>query len=159
MDALEIFTVDNGTITWLQSAPSVQAAKAEMKLAASKHGEYIVSSNPRGQRKRIFLVGYDPKLLEARAELLTRFGHDVWSALGNEAAFTALGNIQSIDLFVVGHTAPERTRREMVTWLRVHFSNAKIVSLNPGKQSIRNADFNITWGKHDWILLAAAAVA
>ena len=159
MDALEIFTVDNGTITWLHSAPSVQAAKAEMKFAASKHTEYIVSSNPQCQRKRIFLVGYDQKLLETRAELLTRFGHDVWSALGNEAAFTALRNVQNIDLFVVGHKAPDQTRREMVTWLRAHFPSIKIVSLNPGKQSIRNADFNIAWGKHDWILLAAAAVA
>ena len=156
--AFEIFKIEDDRITWLRSALTVKAAKAQMRIAASAGGEYMVLANTQYQRKRIFLVGYDSTLLKARAELFRRFGHDVMSALGNEEAIHALSSIHEVDLFVVGHKASEETRREMITWLRVNFPNAKIVSLNPGGERILNADFNVVCGKHDWLLLAAAAV-
>ena len=157
MSRFEIFKVENGAITWFQSASTIKTAQAQ--IAACNHDEYIVCGNTRYQKKRIFLVGYDTAQLKAMAELLSRLGHEVFAATGNEAAMTALRSVEGTDLFVVGHQAPEQTRREMVTWLRVHFPKAKIVSLNPGQHAIWNADFNILWGKHDWILLVAAAVA
>jgi len=64
--------------------------------------------------KRIFQIAYDEESRLQRAELLLGCGYGVISVLGNEAAKVLLSSIQHYDLFIVGHAAPEETRREMV---------------------------------------------
>jgi len=80
-------------------------------------------------------IGYDEKGLNARAELLRRFGHEVISVTQNEAAKVALSSYRDVDLFIVGHTAQERTRKEMVAWLKGNYPNVKIVALNPSRDT------------------------
>jgi hypothetical protein len=157
MLSFAIFKLCNGTISWLQSAANLTDARARMNsIAASKPGGYTIVDY---KKKRIFLIDYGSLGFNARVRLLRRFGHHVRGALGNQAAIAALRSIRKVDLFVVGCKAPEHTRREMIAWLRLHYPNAKIVSLNPGNRCIANADYNVTTNKYESVSLAAAAAA
>ena len=78
----------------------------------------------------MFQIGYDEKDLNARAELFRRCGHHVVSVPDNESAKRALAAIDKVDVFVVGHTAPEPTRKEMVDWLKSNYPSVKIVALS-----------------------------
>ena len=58
-------------------------------------------------RKRIFQVAYREEHFVARANLLRCQGYTVTSAIGNEAAKTVLPLLPPVDLFIIGHAAPE----------------------------------------------------
>jgi CheY-like chemotaxis protein len=135
-------------------------------LSASSPGEYIILNQITGEKitiqpksKRIvFQIGYEERGMKARAELLRRFGHEVISVTHNEAAKVALSSYHDVDLFIVGHTAPEQTRKEMVAWLKANYPKVKIVALNPSKDQLQGADYNVVLDAHDeWLLLLAAA--
>src|SRR6202011_6026726 len=116
----------------------------------------------KSETKRIvFQSGYDEKGLNARAELLRRFGHEVISVTHNEAAKVALGSYRDVDVFIVGHTAPEQTREEMVAWLRANYPKVKIVALNPSKdRQLAGADYNVLLNDHnEWLSLIVAAAS
>jgi hypothetical protein len=109
----------------------------------SSPSEYIILDQKTGEKismkppikRTVFEIGYgDKRGLDARAELLRRFGHEVISAQDNDAAKVALRMIRDIDLFIVGHTAPERVRKEMVAWLKENYPKVKIVALNPSME-------------------------
>jgi len=55
--------------------------------------------------------------------------------------------------------APEQTRKEMVDWLKVNFSNVKIVALIPSaSRKVPRADYNIILEDgDDWLSAFAAA--
>jgi len=159
----------NGSLHWLEGAVNVERATARVRvLAASSPGEYVIT-NLTGKKisvefpaKRImFQIGYDEKELNARAELFRRCGHKVISVADNEAAKRVLPSIHSVDVFVVGHTAPEQTREEMVKWLKANFPKVKIVALIPsGNRQVPRADYNIVvndWDKWPSLLAAAAS--
>ena len=140
----DIFKVESGGLRWMEVAVDLERAKARVKvLGASSPGEYIIHNHNTGEKisikpptKRIvFQIGYDEKGLNARAELLRRFGHEVISVTQNEAAKVALSSYRDVDLFIVGHTAQERTRKEMVAWLKGNYPNVKIVALNPSRDA------------------------
>src|SRR5258706_294590 len=95
----DIFKVESIGPRWMEPAADLERAKARVKvLAASSPGEYIIVSQQTGEKisirppaKRIlFQVGHEEKGLNARAELLRRFGHEVISVTHNEAAKVAL---------------------------------------------------------------------
>ena len=163
-----IFKVQaDGNLRWVEAAIDVERAKARAKaLAASSPGEYVISSL-NGQKisvksppkQIVFQIGYDEKDLNARAELFRRVGHHVVSVPDNEAAKQALTSIEKVDVFVVGHTAPEQTRNEMVDWLKANFPNVKIVALIPSaNRQLPHADYNIVLNDWDeWLSLLAAA--
>src|SRR5438046_6686520 len=65
----------------------------------------------RGKRV-VFQVAYEERRLEQRAGVLKRVGYEVISVVGNERAQAVLSLPQRVDLFIVGHKAPEPTRRE-----------------------------------------------
>src|SRR5437764_176486 len=112
--------------------------------------------------KRImFQIGYNEKELNARAELLRRCGHEVISAADNEAAKRVLVSIHNVDVFVVGHTAPEQTREEMVDWLKASFPKVKIVALIPSaNRQLPHADYNVVLNdSYEWSSLLAAATS
>ncbi len=163
-----IFKVQNdGSLRWVEAAENVERAKMRAKaLAASSPGEYVIT-NLSGEkivikspgRQIVFQIGYDEKDLNARAELFRRCGHHVISVPDNEAAKRALTSIEKVDVFVVGHTAPEQTRKEMVDWLKTNYPNVKIVALIPSaNRQLPRADYNIVLNDWDeWLSLLAAA--
>ncbi len=153
----------------MEAAADMARAQARVKLlATSAPGEYIIANQKTGEKisirpktKRIlFQIGYDEKGLNARAELLRRFGHEVISVTHNEAAKVALSSYHDVDLFIVGHTAPEQTRKEMVSWLKKNYPNVKVVALNPSREQLVGADYNVVLNDHDeWLSLLAAAAS
>ena len=118
-----------------------RSAWAPVKLRATcSPDEYIILDRKTGEnvlwklpvKRTVFEIGYgDKKGQKARAELLRRFGHKVISVQDNDAAKSALRVIRAVDLFIVGHAAPERARKEMVSWLKENYPAARIVALNP----------------------------
>jgi hypothetical protein len=166
----DILKVEHGGVRWMESAEDLQRAKARVKvLAASSPGEYIILNQKTGEKisvkpptKRIvFEIGYsDERGLNARAELLRRFGHEVISVQDNDAAKVALRSIHDVDVFIVGHTAPEEVRKEMVAWLKTNYPKVKIVALNPSRDQLLGADYNVVLNDHDeWLSLLAAAAS
>ncbi len=165
----DIFKVEASELRWMEVSPDLERAKARVKiLATSSPGEYIIANQEtgekvsiKGQTKRIlFQIGYDEKGINARAELLRRFGHEVISVTHNEAAKVALSSYHDVDLFIVGHTAPEQTRKEMVAWLKTNYPKVKIVALNPSKEQLDGADYNVVLNAQDeWLSLLAAAAS
>jgi hypothetical protein len=159
----------NGSRHWMEGAVSVESAKTRVKeLAVFSHGEYVIT-NLTGREiptkslpKRVmFQIGYDERELNARAEMFRRVGHEVISVPDNEAAKRVLASVQSVDAFVVGHSAPEQTRKEMVDWLRQNFPKVKIVALIPSaNRQLPHADCNIMLSDwEDWRSLLAATAS
>jgi hypothetical protein len=165
----DILKVESSGPRWMEAAANLERARARVKiLAASSPGEYVIANKKTGEKvsikgktKRIlFQIGYDEKGINARAELLRRFGHEVISVTHNEAAKVALSSYHDVDLFIVGHTAPEQTRKDMVAWLKANYPKVKIVALNPSKDQLIGADYNVVLNGHDeWLALLAAAAS
>jgi len=165
-----IFKVQSdGSLRWMEAAADVERAKARVRvLAVSSPGEYVIT-NMTGEKifiktlpKRIvFQIGYNEKELNSRAELFRRCGHEVISVADNEAAKQALTSIPNVDIFVVGHTAPEQTRKEMVDWLKTNFPKVKVVALIPSaSHQLQRADYNVVLNDWDeWISLLGVATS
>lgn len=160
---------NDGSLHWLEGAVSLERATARVRaLAASSPGKYVIT-NLTGEKifikspakQIVFQIGYEEKDLKARAELFRRIGHEVISVADNEAAKCALASIRNVDVFVVGHTAPEQTRKEIVEWLKANFPKVKIVALIPSaNRELPRADYNIVlkdWDKWPSLLAAAAS--
>jgi len=165
-----IFKVQNdGSLRWMEAAADVEHAKARAKvLAASSPGEYVISTltgdkiSIKSSPKRImFQIGYDEKELNVRAELFRRLGHEVISVPDNDAAKRALTSTHDVDVFIVGHMAPEETRKEMVDWLKTNFPAVKVVALIPSaNRQLPRADHNVVLNQWDeWITLLGAATS
>ena len=79
--------------------------------------------------------------------------------VANIANKQALTSIENVDVFVVGPTAPEETRKEMVDWLKTNFPKIKVVALIPSaSRQLSSADYNIVLNDWDeWLSLLAAA--
>ena len=159
----------NGSRHWIEGAVSVESAKTRVKeLAAFSHGEYVITNltgreiPAKSRPKRVmFQIGYDERELNARAELFRRVGHEVISVPDNDAAKRVLASVQNVDVFVVGHSAPEQTRREMVDWLKANFPKAKVVALIPSASyQVLRADGNIVLNDgEEWPSLLAATAS
>lgn len=167
LSPFHVFKVkSDGTLQWLEGAVSVERATARVKvLTASSPGEYVIT-NLTGKvefppKRIMFQIGYDEKELNARAEMFRRCGLEVISVADNDSAKRALSSIRNVDVFVVGHAAPEQTRREMVEWLKATFPKVKIVALIPSANGeLSRADYNIVlndWDKWPSLLAVAAS--
>lgn len=102
----------------------------------------------------VFQIAYDRKLSAARSEVLRRHGYEVISVVGNEAARLILSiPAGTFDLFIVGHDAPEETRKEMVMWLKAKFPATRILALNaPKTPELPGADYNLKLNGPDTLL-------
>ena len=159
----------DGSRRWMRAATNLEDARALVKmLAASSPGEYVITdltgdkASIKFPPKRVmFQIGYEERELNARAELFRRVGHEVISVPNNEAAKHALASIDIVDVFVVGYTAPEQTRKEMVDWLKENFPEVKIVALVPSASlQLPRADYNIVLNDLDeWLGLLATATS
>ena len=164
-----IFKVlSDGSLRCVEAAADVERAKARAKaLAASSPGEYVISnltgekiSIKSAPKQIVFQIGYDEKDLNARAELFRGVGHHVISVPDNEAAKRALTSIEKVHVFVVGQTAPEQTRKEMVDWLKANFPKVKIVALIPSaNRQLPRADYNVVLNDWDEVISLLATMA
>lgn len=75
--------------------------------------------------ERILSIVFDPSLLKMRESVLRSEGYAVVSVLGSEAGKAAANN--AFDLFMVGHAAPWRQRREMTRWLKQNFPGVPVI--------------------------------
>jgi len=109
----------------------------------------------------VFQVAYEERRLEQRAGVLKRVGYEVISVVGNERAQAVLSLPQRVDLFIVGHKAPEQTRREIVVWLKAKYPKAHVLALNPPEcLQLPGADYNVELnGPETWLPIVEAAVA
>ncbi len=103
----DIFRVDSDGPRWLEAAADLEGARARVNLlATASPGEYLIANHETGEKisikpktKRIlFQIGYEAKGLNARAELLRRFGHEVISVTNNEAAQKRNGRLAEGEL-------------------------------------------------------------
>ena len=161
----EIFEVlPNGSPQKVTVVPGLQFAKAvlqdlakstsnECYAADTKTRQVVMQLNvPPAKQRRIFQIIYDEELERGRTELLRSRGYGVISVIGNEAARVLLSSIQHYDLFIVGHAAPEETRREIVDWLKTTYREVKILALNPPGQQLPAADYNVPGNApEDWL--------
>ena len=109
---------------------------------------------------RIFQIAYNEDLGLRRAELLRSRGYGVISVVGNQEAKLLLSSIQHYGLFIVGHAAPEETRREIVDWLRAEYPRIKILALNRPNQQILRADYNVRQnGPENWLPIVTQLLA
>ena len=162
----EIFKVEpDGRLRWLATAPSMQTAETQVKRLPP--GNYVIIADQhtpkrisiRSPAKQIvFQIYYDDSEgSTARETLFRSFGHEVISVADNDVAKGALASIPKVDVFILGHTAPEHTRKEMVDWLKVNFPKAKIVALIPSAiPQLLCADYNVPQSNWDaWLSLFA----
>lgn len=106
--------------------------------------------------KRVFQIAYDEEAALQSATLLRSRGHAVISVLNNEAAKVLLSSIQKYDLFIIGHTGPEKCRSEMVDWLKAHYPDVKVLALNSPHQPLPNADYNSSASDpQSWLLFVS----
>ncbi len=168
MSQFDIFKVEpDGSLRWLAAAASMETAEARVK--GIPPGEYVIIADEHTPKRIsikspakqiVFQIGYDDdRGSTARETLFRSFGHEVISVADNDAAKRALASIPNVDIFVLGHTAPEQTREEMVDWLKVNFPKAKIVALIPSASpQLLCADYNVPqsdWAA--WVSLFAAS--
>jgi hypothetical protein len=110
--------------------------------------------------RRIFQIAYDEESSLQWAELLRSHGFGVISVLSNEAAKVLLESVEDYDLFVIGHAAPEESRREMVDWLKTNYPRVKVLALNPPHQPLPNADYNASASDPDgWLVFVTERLA
>jgi hypothetical protein len=113
-----------------------------------------------GSEKRlIFQISYDSKRAAERTQILRMCGYDVLSVIGNESAKMILSMSQRCDLFIVGHNAPEDSRKEMAAWLKANYPGVRILALNsPGIKELAGADYNVKLnGPETWLPLVTRA--
>ena len=97
-----------------------------------------------GKKPVVFQIAYDPNRAPTRAEVLKLHGYEVITVIGNEAAKVILSMKQDCDLLLVGHAAPEETRRDMVEWLKTNCPGVRILALNPPPiRELIGADYNV----------------
>lgn len=133
-------------------------------IAADERTHQIVAqlNLPPAKRKmkRIFQIAYDEHAGFRGAELLRGHGYGVISVLSNEAAKVLLSSIQKYDLFIVGPSATEESRRGMVDWLKERYPEVRVLALNPPHQSLPNADYNALFNDHEgWLQFVTERVA
>ncbi|HYL83029.1 MAG TPA: hypothetical protein VE263_02245 [Candidatus Angelobacter sp.] len=147
----------DGSLRWLAAAASMEGAEARVKKLPP--GKYVIISDQRAAKRisiqspvkqMVFQIGYDDERGSAAREVLFRsFGHEVLSVVDNDAAKGALASISKVDVFILGHTAPEPTRKEMIDWLKANFPKAQIVALIPSASpELLRADYNVP--QSDW---------
>src|SRR5205085_12628093 len=107
-----------------------------------------------------FPIAYDEKELTGRCEPSRRCGVEVISVAENESAKRALASIRNVDVFVVGQTAPEQMRKEMVEWLKANFPKVKIVALiQSANRQLPRADYNVVLNDWDEVISLLATMA
>ena len=161
-------TIKRSVVSGLEFAKVALEALAKRTtnecLAADERTHQVVAqlNLPPAKRalQRIFQIAYDEHAGLRTAELLRSRGYGVISVLSNDAARVLLSSIQKYDLFVVGRAAPEKSRHEMVDWLKANYPEVKILALNPSQQPLPKADFNALESDSErWLMFVTERVS
>jgi hypothetical protein len=111
-------------------------------------------------RKHIFQIAYREEHFLTRAKLLRCQGYAVTSTIGNEAAKTVLPMLPRVDLFVVGHAAPQQIRLDMVAWLWERYPHTSILALNPSPERLGTLGLNaVHYPSLAWLPLVEGALS
>jgi hypothetical protein len=158
MSQFDIFKVQpEGSLRRLAAAVSMETAEGRVKRFPP--GNYVIIADQHSPKRIsikspakqiVFQIAYDDDRGSAARETLFRsFGHEVTSVADNDAAKRALVSIPNVDVFVLGHAAPEETQKEMVDWLKASFPKSRIVALIPSASpQLLCADYNVP--QSDW---------
>jgi DNA-binding response OmpR family regulator len=92
--------------------------------------------------KRILSVSYNEALLRTREMLLQHDGHSVVSALGFTDAVERCKD-GNYGLFILGHSIPEKDKRELIRVFRAHCSAPILGLQRPGENASDQADDHI----------------
>jgi hypothetical protein len=148
----------DGSVRWrLDISGLIKARRKLRQLVETTGSEYFAMQTPTralifhseapALGKRLFQIAYTNELGKQRAHLLRSLGYGVLTVPGNNEAKKLLPMLQpragDISLFILGHAAPESTRKEIVEWLKAEHPLIGIVALNPPNQKILGADFNV----------------
>ena len=91
----------------------------------------------------ILSVSYDPSLLETRQGLLESKGHSVVSVSSVSEAVESCNNGTPFDLFLLGHSIPDRDKELLIKVFRSNFAGP-VVALKRGSEAqVRGADLEI----------------
>ena len=92
--------------------------------------------------KRIRSVSYNEALLRTREMLLQHDGHSVVSALGFTDAVERCKD-GNYGLFILGHSIPEKDKRELIRVFRAHCPAPILGLQRPGENASDQADDHI----------------
>ena len=100
-------------------------------------------------------------MANTRAEVLKAHGFKVISVVGNEAAKAALATPRHYSLFIIGHAAAPKVRKEMADWLKEKYPKVALLALNPPyHQELVPADYNVVLnGPEEWLFVVEASTA
>jgi hypothetical protein len=148
-----IFKAEVSSRRWTEvAAADLERAKAGMKvLSASSPGKYIILNQTTGEKisiksktKRIlFQIGYDEKGLNARTELLRRFGHEVISVTHNEATKVVLSSFLMSTYLLSITDQPTSKKRGGRLAESGPSENQNCGAENPSKGQFLGADYEI----------------
>ncbi len=148
----------DGSVNWRADVSGLIKARRKLReLVESTGSEYFAMQTPTravifqseapALGKRVLQIAYRKESGKQRAHLLRRLGYGVLSVVGNDAAKKLLRMLRpwagDTSLFMVGHAAPEPTRKEIVEWLKAEYPLVDILVLNPPNQKILGADYNV----------------
>jgi len=98
-----------------------------------------------GHGPLLLQIAYDREQAVVRAEMLRLHQYSVVTVLDNESAKVALSVAERCDLFLLGCSAPDETRREMIEWLKANWPAVPVLALNrPGNSLLPEADYNFS---------------
>jgi hypothetical protein len=159
----------DGSVRWCEEASSlIKARRLVRELVRTRKSEFfamqlptraiIFHSEAPALGRRVFQIAYTERLCHERAHLLRTLGYGVLSVIGSEAAKRLLRTVHirpaDIDLFMVGHAAPEAEREETVAWLKARYPLVRVLALNPPDTRIPGADHNVPLnGPEVWLPL------
>jgi hypothetical protein len=163
----------DGSVRCCGDASGVIAARRRLRELSGRGCEFfamqlhtravIFHADAPALGKRVFQVAYAKPLGRERAQRLRGLGYGVLSVLGSEWAKKLLGMAairpKDIDIFMIGHAAPNWERMEMVEWIRVRYPLARVLAINPPDQQIPSADYNVLQGHPEiWLPLLDSRV-
>jgi hypothetical protein len=169
-DEFELFQhLPDGSLSWRGVVHSLGAAQMNVWRLAQEslnecfamdvtRGEIVLARTPLGGVKRIFQIAYSEELA-IRGHLLPREDFDVTSVTGNEVAHFVLRSHPAYNLFMIGHAASDPVRSEMAHWLRTHYPEVRIVSLNRFGHTINSLRHTVpSYPAAAWLTVIAAVV-
>ena len=105
---------------------------------------------------RILSITYDETLLRTREMILEGAGHEVTSALGLEDGRKACAH-RGFQLFILGHSIPERDKIELVARFRATNPTAPVIALTrAGEPRLKEVDAYLNPGDPEELLRAIA---
>lgn len=93
--------------------------------------------------EHILYIHYDASLVGIRELFVSKFGCEVTSVLGNNAA-KSMAKRGAFRLFIVGHAAPYKERRAMAEWLKANVPAVPVLALCPTPfEAVDYADYQV----------------